>query len=219
MSIKFSDTQLAMMRAAAERDDRCLAPPPSLKGVAAQKVAAKLIAAKLAKDIKAKAGSPVWRYDAEFGQPFALRLTAAGLKVIAVDKETAAVIDSEGPPSPEEVACTPISIDPAARPKHPNDAAPRKGSKLAAVVGMLRRNQGATVGDLTAATGWLPHTTRAAITGLRKRGYSVICQRIQEGGSAYRISDGPAGGSDALSGSPEAASSPDRREPEARQAV
>ena len=51
---------------------------------------------------------------------------------------------------------------------------------------MLRRNQGATIGDLTAATGWLPHTTRAAITGLRNRGYSVIRERIEDGGSAYR---------------------------------
>ena len=28
-------------------------------------------------------------------------------------------------------------------------------------------------GLLVAATGWLPHTTRAALTGLRKRGYAV----------------------------------------------
>ena len=31
-----------------------------------------------------------------------------------------------------------------------------------------RRSQGATIGDLTAATGWLSHTARAAITGLRR---------------------------------------------------
>lgn len=46
MSIKLSNTQLAMVRAAAERDDRCFTPSPTLKGGAAQKVAAKLIAAK-----------------------------------------------------------------------------------------------------------------------------------------------------------------------------
>ena len=50
---------------------------------------------------------------------------------------------------------------------------------------------GATIVDLTQATGWLPHTTRAAITGLRKRGYAVIRERIGAGDSVYRISDAP----------------------------
>jgi len=90
MSIKLSDTQLAMVRAAAQRDDRCLTPSPTLKDGAAPKVAAKLIAAKLVREIKAKAGTPVWRRDGGGGQPLALKLTAAGLKAIAVNKETAA---------------------------------------------------------------------------------------------------------------------------------
>jgi hypothetical protein len=42
---------------------------------------------------------------------------------------------------------------------------------------------------LTKATGWLPHTTRAAITGVRKRGYSVVLDRSAEGASVYRLSD------------------------------
>jgi hypothetical protein len=35
----------------------------------------------------------------------------------------------------------------------------------------------------------LPHTTRAAITGVRKRGYSVVLDRDGEGASVYRLSD------------------------------
>jgi hypothetical protein len=36
------------------------------------------------------------------------------------------------------------------------------------------------------ATGWLPHTIRAAITGLRKKGHSI--QRIKRDGmTCYRI--------------------------------
>ena len=103
--------------------------------------------------------------------------------------------------------------------KHRGSSAPREESKLAAVVGMLRRNKGATIGDLTAATGWLPHTTRAAITGLRKRGYSVVRERIADGGSAYRISDAPAAGSDALPSSPETASGRHRRKLKPKQAA
>jgi hypothetical protein len=44
---------------------------------------------------------------------------------------------------------------------------------------------------LTQATGWLPHTTRAALTGLRQRGYAVFRERIGAGDSVYRISDAP----------------------------
>jgi hypothetical protein len=39
-----------------------------------------------------------------------------------------------------------------------------------------------------AATGWLPHTTRAALTGLRKRGFVVSIDRSDKArGGAYRI--------------------------------
>ena len=37
----------------------------------------------------------------------------------------------------------------------------------------VSRPDGATLADLNAASGWLPHTTRAAITRLRQRGYDV----------------------------------------------
>jgi hypothetical protein len=57
------------------------------------------------------------------------------------------------------------------------------------VIEHLQRADGATLVDLTQATGWLPHTTRAALTGLRKRGYAVIRERIGAGDSVYRISD------------------------------
>jgi len=56
MSIKLSDTQLVMLSAAAQRDDRCLTLPEKLKGAAAHKVATKLIAAGLVEEVMAKAG-------------------------------------------------------------------------------------------------------------------------------------------------------------------
>jgi hypothetical protein len=45
---------------------------------------------------------------------------------------------------------------------------------------------------LIAATGWLPHTTRAALTGLRRRGYTIERERSEKGGSVYRIVTGTA---------------------------
>ena len=63
MSIKFTDTQLVLLSAAAQREDRCLVASPTLKGGAAQKVASKLISAGFAKEVKAKSGDPIWRRD------------------------------------------------------------------------------------------------------------------------------------------------------------
>jgi len=45
-------------------------------------------------------------------------------------------------------------------------SAPRATSKLASVIAMLGRLGGASLLALTQATGWLPHTARAALTGL-----------------------------------------------------
>ena len=49
----------------------------------------------------------------------------------------------------------------------------RAGSKAAQVLDLLHRPAGATLDELVAATGWLPHTTRAALTGLRKKGHVI----------------------------------------------
>ena len=112
-------------------------------------------------------------------------MTAAGLNAIAVDEGSQDTIEPSEAPQPE--AKNVVSPD---QPSHPaRVAAPRDGSKLALVIEHLQRAGGATIVDLTEATGWLPHTTRAALTGLRKRGYAVIRERIGVEDSVYRISD------------------------------
>jgi hypothetical protein len=83
MSSTFSNRQQELLSAAAGREDRLLPIPPHLKGGAAQKVAAKLVAAGLAKEVKAKAGVPIWRRDTETEQGDALKLTALGARAVA----------------------------------------------------------------------------------------------------------------------------------------
>ena len=59
-------------------------------------------------------------------------------------------------------------------------------TKSSLVLDLLRRENGATLVELIEATGWLPHTTRAALTGLRKKGHSI--ERIKRGSdTCYRI--------------------------------
>ena len=57
-----------------------------------------------------------------------------------------------------------------------------KRDQLAALV---IRDEGATLEQMIAATGWLPHTTRAALTGLRKAGYVIDSDKI-DGVRTYR---------------------------------
>ena len=64
---------------------------------------------------------------------------------------------------------------------------PRDGTKISQVIGLLQRDQGATLDEVIAATGWLPHTSRAALTGLRKRGYAIERRPKPEGGKGYVI--------------------------------
>ena len=67
------------------------------------------------------------------------------------------------------------------------ERAPRPGSKQALLVAILSKPKGATLGQLVEATGWLPHTTRAALTGLRKRGFAIERAADDKLGSVYRI--------------------------------
>jgi hypothetical protein len=191
MSVKLTDAQVVMMSAAAQRKDRCLSAPATIKGAALSKVGVKLAKLGLVREIGAKVGAPIWRRD-DGGQCYALTLTAAGLKAIAADEGSQDTIEPSDAAQPEAKDV----VGPDEGGHSARVTIPRDGSKLALVIEHLQRANGATIIDLTQATGWLPHTTRAALTGLRKRGYAVIRERIGAGGSVYRISDAPSDSGD-----------------------
>lgn len=78
--------------------------------------------------------------------------------------------------SPPHQTQTPTLPPPTEKPK----------SKATLVLELLRRPEGATLDDLVSATGWLPHTTRAALTGLRKNGHDLTSEKA-DGVRRYRI--------------------------------
>jgi hypothetical protein len=84
-ALELTEIQQLILSTASKREDRCLVLPKTLKGGAAKRVATKLLTIGFVREIKAKAESPVWRRDQEADQAYALKLTAAGLKAIAVD--------------------------------------------------------------------------------------------------------------------------------------
>ena len=68
-----------------------------------------------------------------------------------------------------------LTAEPQRSPQHP-----RIGSKQALLVELLSRPEGASLG-------WLPHTTRAALTGIRRRGYEIERNTTDDGPSRYRV--------------------------------
>jgi hypothetical protein len=63
-------------------------------------------------------------------------------------------------------------------------------TKSAAVMKLLSRDKGATMGEMEKATGWQPHSCRAFLTGLRKKSRLAKEQR-SDGKLAYRIEAAP----------------------------
>ena len=68
----------------------------------------------------------------------------------------------------------------------PTPATLKAPSKSDIIVGLLNRTEGATLDQMVAATDWLPHTTRAMLTGLRKKGHKVESDKA-DGVRTYRI--------------------------------
>lgn len=72
-------------------------------------------------------------------------------------------------------------------PVAPAEAAPasKAASKQQQLAALVVRDEGATLDQMIAATGWLPHTTRAALTGLKNKGYVITSDKI-DGVRTYR---------------------------------
>lgn len=64
-------------------------------------------------------------------------------------------------------------------------------SKASILLELLGRDCGATLDQMVAATGWQPHTTRAALTGIRKKGHAVTSEKT-DGVRVYRVAQAAA---------------------------
>ena len=70
-------------------------------------------------------------------------------------------------------------------------APPKAPSKTSTILGMLQQDGGTTLAEMVEATGWLPHTTRAALTGIRKKGHDAVRSKV-DGETRYAIVAAPA---------------------------
>jgi hypothetical protein len=183
--MKLTDTQLIILSSASQREDGLAVLPEKLKGGAAKKVVTKLLDQGLLKEVRVKRGEPHWRVD-ENEHLIGLKLTRSGQSAIRIEEGAQA----EEAPARKGSKAAKASAQ-AQKGKASSDAGPREGSRKAHVLSLLSRPQGATIDDLLSATGWLPHTTRAALTGLRKEGYEFAKSKNAEGETVYRTEKGP----------------------------
>ena len=165
---RLSDLQLVLLSHAARRDDGSIYPLPEAATRDEQRTAKELkslVRRKLVDEVEVTDGAQSWRSDGDLC--FGLVLTEAGREALGLGAET----QDLGPAEPTEAKAS---------------ASPREGSKIARVIALLQRSEGATLGEMVEATGWLPHTTRAALTGLKKKGHTI--ERTTRGDTTcYRI--------------------------------
>ncbi len=164
---RLTETQTLILSRASQQDDRVALPlPDRLRGGAANKVIVPLIRKGFLDEVEAdiRKGEPTWRKTGD-GHGTTLVITDAGLESIGIETETP-------------------KTDPAqAKPKT------RAGTKQALLIEMLEAPDGATIAEITAATGWQPHTVRGAISGaLKKRlGLTISSEKVEGRGRTYKI--------------------------------
>lgn len=173
---QLTDIQILLLAAAAERDDASLLPPPETlvtQRSTIRKALVALLGSALAAEVKVSDEAKTWR-----------RIGGERIGLVITDAGCAALARSD------------IATSPAAKPSRKQRSkqrtlspAPAEAaqSKSAMVLDLLRREDGVTLDEIVSATGWLPHSVRAALTGLRKKGHAI--KKAKRGDlTCYRLS-------------------------------
>ncbi len=189
---KLTDSQLVILAAAANREDRAALPLPKslkIKGGAVTKTLEGLRKKGLLEEKPASRDAASWR-EGKDGRRMMLVITEAGVE--ALDGEPARETGKQ--PTPSNVRTKKPRAErktAAAKPKRekPPQTTLRQGTKQALLIDLLKRKNGATIAELVAATGWQPHSVRGAISGSLKKklGLTVTSAPVEGRGRIYKI--------------------------------
>ena len=181
---KLTNTQLKVLSQSAQHKNGVAFVPEKMVTAALKKLSESLIERRLMREVLTKPGMPIWR-KGDDGRAMSLLILKAGRDLILdhgesppSNKRIFSITGSEGEPNYDLTSTTSL-------------AQPRAGSKLARVIAMLSTEAGASLKALAEMAGWLPHTTRATLTGLRKRGFLIERVKDDDLGTIYRIAGGP----------------------------
>lgn len=170
-----NDTQLVILSNASMRDNRAVLPLPkslNLNKEEAAKLLQGLLRQKLIAECPAVVHEPFWRE--KDGKAFALVISDKGLEAIGVALKEVEPVER---PEQEQEKAVPVKASPAKQGKKKPDI----------ILGMLSRAKGATIEQLQEATGWQPHSVRAMLSILRKKGASIIRLQGKDGTTLYRV--------------------------------
>ena len=174
---KLSDLHYILLATAANRASGSLLPPSStVKAGRAgiTRAIRSLLSRGFAEEVETKDTRSTWREAG--GQRFAVKITDAGRAAIHVADGKEPNFEAGAAP-PDQAAPGPISADPP--PAHPGPdvtiamVSSKPTTKIGIVIELMQCEGGATLDEMMAATNWLPHSTRAVLSGLRKKGYDL----------------------------------------------
>ena len=120
-----------------------------------------------------------WRME-DAGTRVGLRTTSAGLTAIGLTATA---------PTPVDAVASEQATDALAygTPSESPDVSKRSAPKRSRLIDLLSHGAGVSISELASAFEWLPHTTRAALTGLRQRGIIIVKSKRDDGTTIYRI--------------------------------
>lgn len=174
-------TQNQILSAAAQRPGNFVLPlPKGLVGAAAKMAVGKMIERGWLQEVGAnlRRGEPLWR---ETGNGHGTTLVATDEGLLALGIEPVVV---ETMAALRERAKTQAEANRA-----PRQPIPRAGTKLARLIEMLQRSEGATMDEITVATAWQAHSVRGAMSGALKKklGLPVTSEKVDGRGRVYRM--------------------------------
>lgn len=177
------DLQLILLTAAAKTEGGSILPAPAhiaQYDIHIREAVGLLLDRGLAEEVNVD--EPEMSYRADDENMFGAVISEAG-------RETAA-ISGPAPDHPEmkqnRRGGKLVTQSTAAPPPPAAPIAKAPGGKQAKVIQMLNRKQGASLDQIMEATGWLAHSARAVLSGLRKKGHT-IGRTTTPKGSVYRI--------------------------------